>query len=74
MSLIRRTTHDGSKKIVARSGVTRLTQISEIAGGTWTVHLPRASVKRQVAPVARESRLKVDGPKEPAHLVGKILF
>ena len=31
-------------------------------------------MKRQLAPVAGEGRLKIDGPKEPAHLVGKILF
>ena len=31
-------------------------------------------MKRQVAPVAREGRAKINGPKEPADLVGKILF
>ena len=30
----------------------------------------RASVKRQVAPVVSEGRAKINGPKEPANLVG----
>ena len=61
------------EKVVSTASRTSL-QLSLVSGGDVDRRGHRASVKRQVAPVARESRLKIDGPKEPAHLVGKILF
>ena len=56
------------------SSLLNVTEISLTSGGDVDRRGHRASVKRQVAPVARESRLKIDDPKGPAHLVGQILF
>ena len=56
------------------SVVSGVTEISLVSSGNVDRRGHRASVKRQETPVITESRLKIDGPEKPAHLISEILF
>ena len=56
------------------SSLLNVTEISLVSSGNVDRRGHRASVKRQETPVITESRLKIDGPEKPAHLISEILF